>query len=188
VPAPARILGPDALVAAGQPALDPGALPTLAELGAAAVTRDPRALCWPEGGERAGCARMEQWIWAGDHLRRYKSTRDGMLNVDDASRLSPWLTIGALSPRRVWAEVQRYERTRVRNQDTYSLIFELLWRDYFRFVMGRWGDVLFSAGGLQRLPIPWRNLADAKAREDFARWTAPRDICGHWWPLAYLKK
>ncbi len=152
--------------------LDAGEIPTLEALGLAPPPDDPRALFRPVGGERAGRARLAQWAWEGDHLRRYKATRDGLLAVSDASRLSPWLAIGALSPRRVWAEVRRYERERVRNESTYWLVFELLWRDYFRFVLARWGDVVFSAGGLQRLPIAWRALDDPAARADFARWTS----------------
>ncbi len=162
-PAPARL---------HSPAIDAGEIPSLAELGIVTPPVDARALFLPSGGEPAAMARMDEWMWQGDHLRRYKATRDGMLSVNDASRLSPWLAIGALSPRRVWAEVQRYEQTRVRNQDTYWLIFELLWRDYFRFVLARWGDAVFSAGGIQRLPIPWRTLDDSRARADFVRWTS----------------
>ncbi|KAA0160490.1 hypothetical protein FNF28_05446 [Cafeteria roenbergensis] len=57
-----------------------------------------------------------------------------------SSKLSPWLAVGALSPRQVAAEVARYERERVANESTYWLLFELLWRDYFRFACIGWGS------------------------------------------------
>jgi deoxyribodipyrimidine photo-lyase len=36
------------------------------------------------------------------------------------------------------------------------LIFELLWRDYFRFIAAKHGDRLFYPSGLRRLAVPWR--------------------------------
>lgn len=161
-PAPHRLASPP---------VPPGELPTLASLGLAPPPDYPRARFTPAGGERAGRARLDHYLWDTDGLRRYKDTRNGLLDVDDSSKLSPWLAIGALSPRRAWAEVQRYERERVRNDSTYWLVFELLWRDWFRFVMARWGDRLFAGGGIQRLSLPWRSLDDAAAARDFARWT-----------------
>jgi deoxyribodipyrimidine photo-lyase len=93
-----------------------------------------------------------------------------MLHADDSSKLSPWLALGCLSPRRVYEEVQRYERVRVRNDDTAWLIFELHWRDYFRFIAAKWGDRLFHAGGLNDLRFPWRGLSSQKAQAELAAW------------------
>ena len=154
------------------PSIDSGALPTLHSLGLTDPPVDERALFRPRGGEREAVARLTSFLWEHDRLRTYKDTRNGMLNVDDSSKLSPWLAMGCLSPRRVWTEVQRYERERVRNDSTYWLVFELLWRDYFRFVAAKEGDAIFSVDGLQRLALPWRSLDDRWAREDFERWTS----------------
>jgi deoxyribodipyrimidine photo-lyase len=57
----------------------------------------------------------------------------------------------------VYAEVQRYERERVKNDSTYWLIFELLWRDYFHLIALKHGARLYRASGLQGLQLPWRN-------------------------------
>ncbi|MDX2065845.1 MAG: DASH family cryptochrome [Fimbriimonadaceae bacterium] len=107
------------------------------------------------GGETAGLARLQEYLWERDRLRVYKETRNGMLQFDDSSKLSPWLAAGCLSPRRIYAEIRRYERERVENDSTYWLIFELLWRDFFRLTHLKQGDRLFLRDGLQRLPIEW---------------------------------
>ena len=100
---------------------------------------------------------MREYIWDHDRLRVYKHTRNGMLAVDDSSKLSTWLANGSLSPRTVAAEVARYEIERIANESTYWLIFELLWRDYFQFIAAKHGRHLFQVGGLQRNRLPWEH-------------------------------
>ena len=154
------------------PSIDAGEIPTLDALGLSAPVSDARVKFSPRGGERAAIARLTHYVWSEDRLRDYKDTRNGMLAVDDSSKLSPWLAIGCLSPRRVWAEVQRYERERVKNESTYWMIFELLWRDYFRFVAAKDGDAIFRSRGLQELVLPWRTLDDDDTRAHLDRWTS----------------
>ena len=138
------------------PLADRGALPSLAELGLPTVTRDPRGVLEFRGGEAAGLARMHDYFWKGDRLRHYKQTRNGMMGADYSSKFSPWLALGCLSPRTVYAEVQRYETERIANDSTYWLIFELLWRDYFRFIGLKHGSKIFQPAGLQGIPLPWK--------------------------------
>jgi len=151
---------------------EPGALPTIAQLGLVAPVRDPRARFDFVGGESAGLARVQEWIWEKDRLHRYKTTRNGLLDPDDASRFSAWLALGCVSARHIHAEVRRYEAKRVRNADTEWLVVELLWRDYFRYVAAASGNRLFASGGLQALPFPWRWLTEYGVRADFDRWTS----------------
>ncbi len=108
------------------------------------------------GGEPAGLARLQEYFWDKDCLKTYKLTRNGMLHTNDSSKLSPWLAMGCLSPRQVYAEVQRYEQERLRNDSTSWLIFELLWRDYFYFLAAQQGNTLFRPSGIQGIPIPWQ--------------------------------
>ncbi|MFS8875376.1 DASH family cryptochrome [Synechococcus sp. R5-13] len=136
--------------------LDPGPLPTLASLGLSPPAGDPRARFTYTGGSTAAHARLQTYFWDRDRLRLYKETRNGMLDPDDSSRLSAWLALGCISPRTVYAEVKRYEQERVRNESTYWLVFELLWRDYFRFILAKHGAKLFRPSGIQGIPIPWQ--------------------------------
>ncbi len=136
--------------------VDPGPLPTLADLGLSLPPPDPRAQFAYRGGTTAGLARLQSYFWEQDRLRFYKETRNGMLDPNAGSRLSAWLALGCLSPRTVYAEVKRYEQERVRNESTYWLVFELMWRDYFRFILAKHGRKLFRPSGLQGIPIPWQ--------------------------------
>ncbi len=138
------------------PAVDAGEIPSLADLGLTEPKHDHRAVLSFEGGERAGLDRLQHYLWDTDGLKSYKQTRNGMLGPDYSSKLSPWLALGCLSPRRVFETVQQYEQERVRNDSTYWLIFELLWRDYFRFICTKHGNTVFHPSGLRELAVPWQ--------------------------------
>jgi deoxyribodipyrimidine photo-lyase len=138
------------------PAIDAGELPDLTDLGIEPPVRDPRGVMDFTGGETTGLERLQAYFWDRDCLKTYKETRNGMLGADYSSKFSPWLALGCLSPRYIAAQVRCYERDRIANDSTYWLVFELLWRDYFRFVAMKYGDRLFSRGGLQGKKIPWR--------------------------------
>jgi deoxyribodipyrimidine photo-lyase len=129
-----------------------GALPTFTDLGFAEAeikVPDPRGVLDFKGGETAGLQRSHGYLWEGDHIATYKETRNGMLGADYSSKFAAWLAQGCISPRQIYAEVKRYEAERAANDSTYWLIFELLWRDYFHFVMLRWGTRLFKPSGLK---------------------------------------
>ncbi len=90
------------------------------------------------------------------YLKNYKQNRNGMLGADYSSKFSPWLALGCLSPRFIYEEVIKYEAERVKNESTYWLIFELLWRDFFRFICLKYGNKIFYKSGLQGLNLKWK--------------------------------
>ncbi len=106
------------------------------------------------GGEDEALARVKDYIWDGDHLKNYKKTRNGLLGTDYSSKFSPWLAVGALSARYIFAEVKKYEKERKKNSSTYWMIFELIWRDYFRFVFLKHRNALFKTEGIREMPHP----------------------------------
>ncbi|MFN3927208.1 MAG: DASH family cryptochrome [Pseudanabaenaceae cyanobacterium] len=136
--------------------LDCGKIPDLNDLGVENKQPDPRAVITFHGGETAGKARVKYYFWESDRLRTYKETRNQMLGADYSSKFSPWLALGCLSPRYIYYEVKKYETARVANDSTYWLVFELLWRDYFRFICAKHGHKVFRPSGLQGIDIPWR--------------------------------
>ncbi len=146
-------------------AAEPGELPSLLQLGLQPPTIDARAQLRFVGGETAALERVQTYIWDRDRLRVYKETRNGMLAPDDSSKFSAWLALGCLSPRYIAEAVGRYEDQRVSNDSTYWLIFELLWRDYFRFVAAQMGHKLFRRQGMQGFEIEWSEDPDL-----FAAW------------------
>ena len=133
-----------------------GSLPTLADFGLEPQAIDARAVLKFKGGESEGIARLQHYFWHGNHLKEYKETRNGMLGADYSSKFSPWLAYGCLSPRYIYGQVQDYEQQRVKNKSTYWMIFELLWRDYFRFICEKHGDRVFHLSGLQGARFPWK--------------------------------
>jgi len=137
------------------PISEPGELPSPDELGFPQTEPDPRRVVALQGGEAAGLERLQAFVFSSEALGHYKQTRNGLLKLDDSSKLSAWLALGCLSPRRVHAEVQRFEQERYANESTYWLIFELLWRDYFKFLSLREGSRLFKASGVGHRNIPW---------------------------------
>jgi deoxyribodipyrimidine photo-lyase len=138
------------------PDIERGELPKLASLGLSTPIIASRAVLAFKGGESAGLARLDHYIWKQDCLKRYKETRNGMLGADYSSKFSPWLAVGCLSPRKIYEQVQDYEIQRVKNDSTYWLIFELLWRDYFRFICAKHGNKVFHTAGLQGIPLAWK--------------------------------
>lgn len=140
------------------PECDRGELPTLADLGGLEMAPfDPRAVLKFVGGETAGRDRLDHYFWQHNHLKVYKETRNGMIGADYSSKFSPWLALGCLSPRYIYEQVQNYENQRIKNDSTYWLIFELLWRDYFRFISAKHGDRMFRLSGLQGVSLPWKS-------------------------------
>ncbi|WPP49380.1 DASH family cryptochrome [Catalinimonas niigatensis] len=127
-----------------------GDIPSLDDLGLAPPPFDERSVLRFNGGETEGLKRLNDYLWKKDLLKTYKETRNGLIGDDYSSKFSAWLSIGALSPRKIYEEIQRYERERLKNTSTYWLFFELLWRDFFRFTAKKYGSLIFELGGIQQ--------------------------------------
>lgn len=127
--------------------LEVGVLPSLTDLGMQ-IPQSREGDYQVKGGETAGLAHWKQYL----EERRpssYKETRNGLLGMGYSSKLSAWLALGCLSPRRVYEDLKQYEAEYGANDSTYWLVFELLWRDYFHFVAMKFGSRLFRPGGLK---------------------------------------
>ncbi len=116
---------------------------------------DPNLMIW-QGGSQAGHHRLHHYLFETNFIATYKLTRNGLLSANDSSRLSAWLSQGCISPREVYAALSAYEHTRIRNESTYWLWFELLWREYFRLVHRKWGNRIFNRDGIQLRRKSWR--------------------------------
>ena len=123
--------------------LPPGLSPQKVQEGAEA-----RGVLEFRGGERAALARLRHYLWDTDSIATYFETRNGMLGGDYSTKFSPWLALGCLSARQVFWEVDRYQQKRKSNKSTYWVLFELLWRDYFRFFAMKHGRKIFLEGGM----------------------------------------
>ncbi|TAF43955.1 MAG: DASH family cryptochrome [Sphingobacteriales bacterium] len=128
--------------------LETSTLPLLASLGFIACADDIADANFI-GGESEGLKRLKYYLWDTDLLKKYKLTRNGLLGMDYSSKLSPWLAAGCLSPRSIYWQIKTYESERGANESTYWLIFELLWRDYFRFMFKKHGTKYFLETGFK---------------------------------------
>ncbi|MEL6495874.1 MAG: DASH family cryptochrome [Cyanobacteria bacterium J06623_7] len=138
------------------PEIDAGAIPSLEDLGLSAPETNRRGVLNFKGGETEAKQRLRDYFWQADCLRNYKETRNGMLGANYSSKFSAWLALGCISPRYINDEVIKYEAQRVKNNSTYWLIFELIWRDFFRFIVAKHGNEVFKLAGMQGVEIPWK--------------------------------
>ncbi|XAR57619.1 (6-4)DNA photolyase [Bertholletia excelsa] len=144
---------------------DWGCVPSISQLGLQEekVNKGMRFV----GGESAALSRVHEYFWNKDLLKIYKETRNGMLGPDYSTKFSPWLASGSISPRFIYEEVKRYEKERQSNDSTYWVLFELLWRDYFRFLSIKCGNALFHLGGPRKVKLKW-----SQDQLLFESWTA----------------
>ncbi|MEM6611571.1 MAG: DASH family cryptochrome [Cyanobacteria bacterium P01_C01_bin.72] len=138
------------------PEIEPGEIPTLADLGLSTPDFDQRGVLQFKGGETEAIKRLKDYFWQQDCLRKYKETRNGMLGANYSSKFSPWLALGCISPRFINDQIIKYEAERVKNNSTYWLVFELIWRDFFRFIVAKHGNQVFKIEGMQGIDIPWK--------------------------------
>jgi deoxyribodipyrimidine photo-lyase len=117
------------------------------------------------GGEMHALAHLKQYL-----QRRlpdsYKETRNQLIGKDYSSKLSPWLALGSISARTIAAELAIYEQCYGANEGTYWLWFELLWRDYFRFLHFKYGTRLYQERGLSKAPTTHGTT------QQFAQWSS----------------
>ena len=131
-------------------------LPTLSSLGYENITVDKRTAIPFEGGEKAAWGRLENYFWNTNQLSYYKKTRNGLLGKKYSSKFSIWLAFGSISPVSIYHEVKKYEKEVTKNDSTYWLIFELIWRDYFKYISKKHGNAIFKLGGLLQKDYTWK--------------------------------
>lgn len=115
--------------------------------------------------ESTARAHVRRYLESG-FARTYKQTRDALYGHRTSSLWSRWLGVGALSPREIYRDLKAHEAAHGANDGTYWLWFELLWRDYFRFLHLKFGRRLYRGRGLSVAPTGTHNA------EGFARWCA----------------
>lgn len=129
------------------PITDAGEIPTLAELGLNEPFDDERAVMHFLGGEKEGLKRLA--VFAGEEQDKTAKTATANLGADFANIMSVWLSMGCISPRQIYWEVQQYEKAHGSNDITHAIMLELLWRDYYRFMFKKHGDQFFQKEGFK---------------------------------------
>ena len=124
-------------------------LPTLEDFGLVFSSIDSRAVIQFKGGETEAIHRLNHYFYETKSLSNYKETRNAMIGADYSSKFSAWLAMGCISPRFIYTEVKKYEKQFGANNSTYWLVFELLWRDFFRFMFKKHQTKFFLYSGIK---------------------------------------
>lgn len=118
-----------------------------------------------QGGIDAALQRVEHYLFISKKVSSYYETRNGMLSPADSTLFSAWLANGCLSPLKVFQEIRCYEQLNGANKSTYWVIFELLWRDFFKLHLFRSGKLFFFPEGLSRRQVLDETATDGQGLE-----------------------
>ena len=109
------------------------------------------------GGSKNGHKRIKNYLWDTRKISTYKETRNGLVGKDYSSKFSAWLSNGSLSAREIYWQVKDFESKVKKNQSTYWMIFELIWRDYFKYVSLKHGNNIFKLEGILKKGYDWKS-------------------------------
>ena len=132
-------------------------VPTLHDLGLKTFETHPKTAFPFQGGETSALKRLQNYFFETKKVGFYKQTRNGLIGTDYSSKFSAWLANGSLSPRTIYWELKRFEQEHFSNESTYWLIFELIWRDYFKYISLKHQNHIFKIGGILQKEYEWKS-------------------------------
>ena len=115
------------------------------------------ALTYVEGGETKALDRLEYYLFESEQLTSYRWTRNRSFGMEYSSKFSPYMALGCLSPRTIHKAVKEYEKTIKKNQSTWWMIFEIVWRDYFTFKLMRFQNAVYQTEGYANKTVEFTN-------------------------------
>ncbi len=149
-------------------------LPTLKQLGFEDFEIDSRTAFPFKGGSISATERLDDYFFKTKSLGVYKKTRNGLLGENYSSKFSPWLANGSLSARQIYWKVKEFENEFYSNQSTYWLVFELIWRDFFKYISMKHGNSIFKLKGILNANYNWsenlkfiKEWTDGRTADDF---------------------
>jgi deoxyribodipyrimidine photo-lyase len=130
-------------------------IPTLSELGFNDFEVQPNTAFPFLGGENEALKRLNYYLFESKKVGFYKKTRNGLVGIDYSTKFSAWLANGSLSAKSIYWEIKRYEAEFGANDSTYWVIFELIWRDYFKYISLKYDSKIFKIGGILDKEYHW---------------------------------
>lgn len=134
---------------------DSTTIPTLQELGFTDFETHRNSAFPFKGGETEALKRLDHYFFETKKVGFYKQTRNGLVGVDYSTKFSAWLAIGSLSAKTIYYKIKEYEQEFGTNQSTYWVIFELIWRDYFKYISLKYDAKIFKIGGILEKNYEW---------------------------------
>ena len=117
------------------------------------------------GGETTALERIDYYLFKTKKIAFYKKTRNGLVGIDYSTKFSPWLANGSLSAKTIYWKVKEFEAEHGANDSTYWVIFELIWRDYFKYISLKYNSKIFNIGGILNKEYNWNTN-----REQIDQW------------------
>ena len=99
------------------------------------------------GGEKNALSHLENYLLQ-KLPHTYKETRNQLFGIHFSTKFSPWLSIGCISAKYIAFKLKEFEDKFGANESSYWIWFELLWRDYFKFLHFKYGKNLYLKNGL----------------------------------------
>mgnify|MGYP001176398463 FL=1 len=99
------------------------------------------------GGESAGEQRLLHYFETNS-ASTYKETRNALDGKNYSTKFSIWLSNGCISARNIISNLKKYESLNGKNNSTYWIFFELLWREYFQWYAHHYKESLYKISGV----------------------------------------
>ena len=131
------------------------AVPTMETLGFSDFKTATKTAFPFAGGETAAFERLHTYFFETKKVSNYKKTRNGLIGADYSTKFSPWLANGSLSAKTIYWKIKAYESEFGANQSTYWVVFELIWRDYFKYISLKYTSKIFKIGGILKKNYHW---------------------------------
>ena len=112
------------------------------------------------GGENVALKRLDYYFFKSKKIAFYKKTRNGLVGTDYSTKLSAWLANGSISAKTIYWKVKEFEAEFGANQSTYWVIFELIWRDYFKYISLKYHTKIFKIGGILEKNYHWNSNSE----------------------------
>ncbi len=164
---------PEDIPAPPESLTDFGDMPTAEELGFTEEEIDSNTEPAYPGGETYALERLDYYTTESQLLTNYKWTRNRSLGDDFSSKFSPYMALGSLSPRKIYWQVKDYEKAIKKNISTWWLVFEVVWRDFFKYTAIRFGNKIFAEGGIKNRETDWSYDKDLFDRWRFGKTGIP---------------
>ena len=135
-------------------------IPSLSDLGFKDFEVHKDSVFRFKGGETNAKNRIRNYFFETRNVSTYKLTRNGLIGEDYSSKFSPWLANGSLSVKYIFKSLKEYEKEVEKNDSTYWLYFELIWRDFFKYVSMQHKDKFFNKDGIYGEDKEWSDDQD----------------------------
>ena len=150
------------------------AIPNLKDLNFTDFNSNVKSAFPFSGGEDAALERLDTYFFETKKVAFYKKTRNGLVGIDYSTKFSPWLANGSLSAKTIYWKIKEYEKEFGANQSTYWVIFELIWRDYFKYISLKYNSKIFKIDGILTKSYQWNSdeksiqqWIQGKTKDDF---------------------